>query len=255
MAVLLPRGDRRRCAVRHSPLLLLLSGLALGFTPTPAILAEHAQAIGLEVDGPYAAEIAEAARLYGIPEAWVRAVLAAESDGDPLAVSSAGALGLMQLMPATWGDLRAAHQLGDDPFHPRDNIRAGTAYLRAMWDRYGNIGGMLAAYNAGPGRYDEYRETGRELPAETRAYIAALVPLLGGEPLATGRHTVPSGVTDWRAASLFVAVSGGSDPAPAPQDDGSASTTSDAPLLPRNPLAPASPATLFVARSVSEDAP
>ncbi len=57
---------------------------------------------------------------------------------------------------------------------PRDNILAGTAYLREMFDRYGNVAAMLAAYNAGPGRYDEHRATGRPLPAETRAYIAAL---------------------------------------------------------------------------------
>ncbi len=89
-------------------------------------------------------------------------------------------MGLMQVMPDTWAGLRVRHGLGRDPYDPRDNILAGTAYLREMFDRYGNVGAMLAAYNAGPGRYDEHRATGRPLPAETRAYVAALAPILGG---------------------------------------------------------------------------
>jgi hypothetical protein len=78
-------------------------------------------------------------------------------------------------MPATWAELRVRHRLGGNPYDPRDNILAGAAYLREMHDRYGSPG-FLAAYNAGPGRYEEYL-AGRPLPAETRAYVAALAPL------------------------------------------------------------------------------
>ena len=103
---------------------------------------------------PYAGHIAEAARRFGIPEAWIRAVMHVESRGDVRAISSAGAMGLMQIMPATWLELRARYGLGSNPYDPRDNIMAGAAYLREMHDRYGSPG-FLAAYNAGPGRYEE----------------------------------------------------------------------------------------------------
>ncbi|MET3836029.1 soluble lytic murein transglycosylase-like protein [Brevundimonas sp. UYEF29] len=118
---------------------------------------------------PYEALIAEAANRFGVPETWIRAVIHAESAFDPDAVSSAGALGLMQLMPATYAEMRSLHGLGADPFLPRDNILAGAAYLRHLHDRFGS-GGVLGAYNAGPGRYAEHLRTGRALPAETRIY-------------------------------------------------------------------------------------
>src|SRR5690606_28024300 len=131
------------------------------------------------------------------------------------AISSAGAMGLMQVMPATWTELRARYRLGRDPYDPRDNILAGAAYLREMWDRYGNVAAMLAAYNAGPARYDEYLATGRTLPAATRAYVATLVPVLGGrlasEPPAPASPAPP----DWREAPLFVMRSGGTQGADA----------------------------------------
>ncbi|WAC59636.1 lytic transglycosylase domain-containing protein [Brevundimonas sp. SL130] len=88
--------------------------------------------------------IVEAAHRFGVPQAWIRAVIRAESDFDPHAVSSAGAQGLMQLMPATYAELRARHGLGADPFSPRDNILAGAAYLRVLHDRFGETG-VLAA--------------------------------------------------------------------------------------------------------------
>ncbi len=131
---------------------------------------------------------AEASVRFAIPEHWIRAVMRVESAGNPQAVSRAGAMGLMQVMPGTWAELRQHHGLGPDPFEPRDNILAGTAYLRAMLDRYGTVGAMLAAYNAGPGRYDEFLSTGRPLPAETRAYVATLAPLLDGDGALPHRH-------------------------------------------------------------------
>ncbi len=102
-----------------------------------------------------------------------------ESVGDVHAVSSKGAMGLMQIMPATWEELRAKYRLGDDPYQPRDNIFAGAAYLREMLDRFGR-NGFLAAYNAGPGRYEEHLVTGRPLPRETIDYVRKLAPLING---------------------------------------------------------------------------
>jgi hypothetical protein len=129
----------------------------------------------------HAAEIAAASQNFGIPEAWIRAVMRAESAGDRHAVSHRGAMGLMQVMPATWAGLRAQHGLGADPFAPQDNILAGTAYLREMLDRFGSVPLMLAAYNAGPRRVEMHLATGQPLPAETRAYLATLAPVLTGD--------------------------------------------------------------------------
>lgn len=122
--------------------------------------------------------IAEASARFGIPEAWIRRVMAAESGGRTtlngrLIESRAGAMGLMQLMPGTWRDMRAALGLGHDPHEPRDNILAGTAYLRAMYDRFG-YPGLFAAYNAGPGTYSAHLAGRRRLPSETVAYVAAV---------------------------------------------------------------------------------
>jgi membrane-bound lytic murein transglycosylase B len=153
----------------------------------------------------YADHIAEASQRFGIPEFWIDAVLQAESAGDGRAISSAGAMGLMQIMPATWSALRQRHGLGRDPYDPRDNILAGAAYLRAMFDRYGNVAAMLAAYNAGPGRYDEYLSAGRVLPAETRAYVAKLAPILGNAAPSHGASMPAALPPDWREAPLFVA--------------------------------------------------
>ncbi|QND66379.1 lytic transglycosylase domain-containing protein [Mesorhizobium loti] len=199
---------RRHPAVagRHSTVrrtaFLLLSGL---LTAAPLCADANAQTVSGErlsrVD-PYAALIAEAARRFGVPEHWIRAVMRVESAGDMRAISSAGAMGLMQIMPATWANLRARHGLGD-PYNPRDNIMAGAAYLREMHDRYGSPG-FLAAYNAGPGRYEEYRATGRPLPAETRAYVAALAPIIGGGDLAAPVTVATADPLAWTRAPLFI---------------------------------------------------
>jgi hypothetical protein len=84
----------------------------------------------------------------------------------------------MQVMPNTYAELRARHRLGADPCNPHDNILAGVAYLREMLDRYGSPG-FLAAYNAGPVRYDEHLMNGRPLPVETQDYVAKLAPMIG----------------------------------------------------------------------------
>ena len=122
--------------------------------------------------------IAEASQRFGVPVVWIERVMRAESGGRTMlggrpTTSPAGAMGLMQVMPATWEAMRAAHDLGANPHDPRDNILAGTAYLRAMYDRFG-YPGLFAAYNAGPGRYAEYLAGQRSLPQETRRYLWAV---------------------------------------------------------------------------------
>ena len=194
----------RRCGPCGRIALLLLSGLSLSLVESGAVFAQPATAGQQQIGHPFAAYVAEAARRFRIPEHWIVAVMGAESAGATRAVSSAGAMGLMQVMPDTWDHLRARYRLGRDPFDPRDNILAGAAYLREMYDRYGAIPAMLAAYNAGPARYDEYLATGRPLPAETRAYVDLLAPALDAaapSPNAPGASPSPP---DWREAPLFV---------------------------------------------------
>lgn len=147
----------------------------------------------LPVVHPYAAHVAEASHRFGIPEYWIWSVMRAESGGRSRAVSHAGAMGLMQIMPPTWTMLSARFGLGSDPFDIRANILAGAAYLRLMWDRYGDITLMLAAYNAGPGRVDDYRRGRRRLPPETAAYVARIAPSLDAAaafPVASSSVTV-----------------------------------------------------------------
>ena len=163
-----------------------------------------------------AVHIAQASRRFGLPEAWISAVVRAESAGDPRAVSRAGAMGLMQIMPATWAELRVRYQLGSDPYDPRDNILAGTAYLHELYDRYGSPG-FLAAYNAGPGRY-EASLSGRPLPAETRAYVAAIAPVIDGGEIASPVMIAAVDALAWTRAPLFIAQrisTAAADPVPA----------------------------------------
>ncbi|MBQ9395735.1 MAG: lytic transglycosylase domain-containing protein [Proteobacteria bacterium] len=95
----------------------------------------------------YDAYILEASKMYGIPVAFIKAVIKIESNFNPRAVSRVGAMGLMQLMPAT-----AEHMQVTDPFDPHQNILGGTKYLRRLSDRYdGDINLILSGYHAGPG--------------------------------------------------------------------------------------------------------
>jgi len=164
---------------------------------------------GIAVAHPYAVHVTNAARRFGIPEDWIWAVMRVESNGDRRAVSTAGAMGMMQIMPATWANLRVRYQLGSDPFDPRDNIMAGAAYLREMHDRYGSAAAMLAAYNAGPGRYEQYLSRGRPLPHETRAYLAKLTAVTGNSGYAKLAAAPPPDPFAWRRAGLFPARADG----------------------------------------------
>jgi hypothetical protein len=127
--------------------------------------------------------ITEASKRFNLPKAWIAAVMRQESGGRTMLgegvpiVSRAGAVGLMQVMPKTYVELAAQHQLGDNPSEPRDNIMAGAAYLRRLHQKYG-FPAMFAAYNAGPGRLENHLENGVRLPAETRAYVGGITKSL-----------------------------------------------------------------------------
>lgn len=131
--------------------------------------------------GPY---IQEAAARFDVPAQWIRQVMRVESGGHEyingkLTVSSAGAMGLMQLEPATYQEMADENGLGSDPFNPYDNIMAGTAYIHAMYEIYGSPG-FLAAYDAGPGRLNSYMNGNSRLPGETVNYVAMIAPHIQG---------------------------------------------------------------------------
>jgi Transglycosylase SLT domain len=153
-----------------------------------------------------ATAVSDAALRFGIPEHWIYAVMRAESAGRVNATSPVGAQGLMQIMPATWAVLRPRYGLGSNAYDPRDNIMAGAAYIREMYDQFG-VPGFLGAYNAGPGRYGDYVTKGRSLPAETRAYIAKITPVIASgsqapNSLAPSRAALPV-QPGWTHAALF----------------------------------------------------
>lgn len=154
----------------------------------------------------WSAHIREASARFAIPARWIRRVMRAESGGREIAggqptVSRAGAMGLMQLMPATWRDMRSLVGLGPDPHDPRDNILAGAAYLRLMYDRFG-YPGLFAAYNAGPARYAAALSGARQLPVETRFYVARVSG--GVRPTRGFARSAAAGAPATPAAGLFV---------------------------------------------------
>ena len=159
--------------------------------------------------GPY---IREASARYRVPERWVRAVMQQESGGEQQATSPVGAMGLMQIMPATYEELRVRHQLGDDPYDPHNNVLAGTAYIREMYDRYG-APGFLAAYNAGPDRVDSYLAGQARLPDETVNYLAAITPNLGSDVPRSGPFYVASARSgrNKRSAPTVASLAAGCD--------------------------------------------
>jgi soluble lytic murein transglycosylase-like protein len=124
--------------------------------------------------------ISQGAQRFHIPESWIAAVMKLESggfttfDGRPI-TSSAGAMGLMQLMPATYAELRTRYGLGPNPYDPHDSVFAGAAYLSELFKRYG-YPNLFAAYHAGPGRLDAYLSGQKPLPKATIVYLESLNP-------------------------------------------------------------------------------
>jgi len=158
--------------------LFAIASLGLLSCSLVAVAGKATQARATSTTSSWASLIAEASQRFGVPAHWIRAVMQAESTGDTGAMSPKGAIGLMQVMPETYAELRLRYHLGADPYEPRNNILAGAAYLREMHDRFGPDG-FLAAYNAGPGRYEDYLKSGRPLPVETHNYVVTLAPVIG----------------------------------------------------------------------------
>lgn len=204
---------------RRAAVLLLLSGVPSGWSTTALAAEVQAARNAPSTVDRYADFIAEAAERFDIPFVWIRSVMREENDGDPHATSPKGAMGLMQIMPQTWAELRIHYGLGEDPYDPHDNIMAGAAYVRELFDRFGNPG-FLAAYNAGPGRYEASRK-GRALSPETRTYVDKLVPEIArgeAEPTALKLAAPPAVETpSWAQAPIFAAQpfrAAAADPAP-----------------------------------------
>jgi membrane-bound lytic murein transglycosylase B len=123
--------------------------------------------------------VEEAAKRFKVPPIWIRAVMQAESggrtmleEGKPI-TSSQGAMGLMQLMPETYAEMRKAYGLGPDPYDPHDNILAAAAYLKILSAKYG-YPAMFAAYNDGPGNLEDRLFGAGLLPQETRDYLRSV---------------------------------------------------------------------------------
>lgn len=119
--------------------------------------------------------VKEASERFSLPESWIRAVIRTETGGRTTLLgkpitSSVGAMGVMQLMSGTYNEMRDRYGLGADPQNVRDNIMAGTAYLRELYKQYG-YPHLFAAYNAGPGRLEAFLHREKSLPPETRNYV------------------------------------------------------------------------------------
>ncbi len=129
--------------------------------------------------------IKEASLRFNVPQAWIRAAMRMESGGRTMLgenqpiTSKAGAMGIMQVMPETWREMRALYGLGPNPYDPHDSVIAGTALLKILYGKYG-YPSMFAAYNAGPGTLDAARSGTRMLPAETVAYVGGITRALNG---------------------------------------------------------------------------
>jgi len=172
--------------------------------------------------------VPEAARRSGLSEDVVMRVMRAESGGKSRIVSVKGAIGCMQIMPATWTYLTARYNLGADPYDARMNMIGGAMYLAELAARYG-WPGALSAYNAGPGRYQRYVQGGVPLPAETIAYTARL-GRNAEDPPAT------ASAPRWQEARLFMkrpTVEGAAVLPPTPTP-----STANVEVRPHNPLFP-----------------
>jgi soluble lytic murein transglycosylase-like protein len=159
--------------------------------------------------------IAEAATRFAVPQPWIRAVMQIESGGRTMLgenqpiTSSAGAMGLMQIMPSTYRDMRRQYRLGSNPYDPHDNILAGAAYLRQLRAKY-PYPTLFAAYNDGPGDLEGRMLRGGLLPAETQNYLGSINRTLGsgigGPRKGSTKFTRPNGEPVWIDGAAVISV-------------------------------------------------
>jgi hypothetical protein len=175
----------RRAALRSDDIPFVASTPLVGF-PQPVFEAENA--IPLEARlARWDRLIDEAAKRFGVPRDWIVAVMRQESggrtvlQGDIPITSITGAMGLMQVMPDTWRDMRLDYRLGGNPYDPHDNVLAGAAYIKFLNGKYG-YPALFAAYNDGPGNLEANLAGTRDLPAETIAYLTNIRIRLGDAP-------------------------------------------------------------------------
>ncbi|RUW36218.1 MULTISPECIES: lytic transglycosylase domain-containing protein [unclassified Mesorhizobium] len=233
--------------------LFVLGGLCITCVVAASAPAKDLPAVMPPARNRYDTHIAEAAKRFRLPPTWIRAVLGAESAGDQRATSRKGAMGLMQIVPNTWSDLRVRYRLGADPYDPHDNIIAGSAYIRELVDRYG-WPGWIAAYNAGPRRYEASLK-GRRLPRETLAYVAIVASAIGNTGTMKANSPTFSGRYGWKYAPLFVAQPSDTPGDPSTRPERSRDDASK--TVPKEGLADAAPRStgLFVPEASKKSAP
>ena len=172
---------------------------------TPTVFDREAAMTSQELMTRWDPLVVEASQHFHVPEKWIRAVMRMESGGRTVLAdnapitSDAGAMGIMQVEPGTYDEMRRQYGLGADPYDPHDNIFAGTAYLRWLHGKYG-YPAMFAAYNDGPGNLEDHLHKGRKFPTETRNYIAGIARFLGigkSGKAEMAKFTRPDGSAVW----------------------------------------------------------
>ena len=151
--------------------------------PGPSVFEQEAAMDSTALIARWDPYIQQASKRFGVPQDWIRAVMRQESGGRTMLdenqkmLSSAGAMGIMQVMPQTYAEMRQQLRLGADPYDPHDNVFAGAAYLSWLHGKYG-YPAMFAAYNDGPGYLEAFQQGNRALPDETRNYVLSIGRML-----------------------------------------------------------------------------
>jgi len=186
----------------YRPAVLLACGMAAA-SPVGASAAPVGSGAAPGKEGPSAcaSHAAEAALRSRLSETVLLRVMHVESRGRAHAISPKGAMGCMQIMPATWRYLTARHGLGTDPWNARFNMIGGALYLSELARQFG-FPGAYAAYNAGPARYARHVRGAASLPAETVAYMASLSR--SAPPWRPDAQRVAVPAPRWQDAQLFL---------------------------------------------------
>jgi hypothetical protein len=217
----------------------------------PSVFAREKQMSFTDLMRRWEPLIKKASKRFKVPADWIREVIRLESGGRTMLaehtpmVSSHGAQGLMQLLPATYSEMRTQYRLGANPFDPHDNIFAGAAYLSWLRGKYG-YPAMFTAYNDGPGNYEQRTAKGQQFPAETQNYLSAATLVLGGGTPANNSSLLQTASAPTGAALVIPAVMTVAQPA--------ATTTMPETTTPAAPTSPASAATA-ISDAITASAP